>query len=259
MFKFTLKFHVKIQQSYLIMQQKRSYALKELPWCSKSNSSRKNNNIEVSRKEETYQPIDRFGIVAAMSKNHIIGVNGRLPWNVPDDRMDFVSTTTDKILIIGRRTFEEQTTLSHISHVAKCIVMSKTLQNEAINASFLSFDKEIQVVRSFPEALDLARRMANNKSKQTADDPSNDTQCWVAGGEVVYKLAVLHPSACMLHLTVIDMDVDIGSYAPEEVTRFPPKYHWATRFRLASAIDSVSNDGVSIKFTKYIYRKPAIV
>ena len=81
----------------------RNFAVKELPWCSKSVIKPK--NVHVQHKEDMTEPIERFGIIAAMSKNNIIGLNGRLPWSVPDDRKEFVRITKNKILIVGRRTF----------------------------------------------------------------------------------------------------------------------------------------------------------
>jgi dihydrofolate reductase len=229
------------------IRQKRYYAVKELSWCSKDTLSRKAGTI-ISPTNE-FRPIHRFGIVAAMSRNHIIGVNGHLPWNITEDRQDFVQLTKGKVLIIGRKTFEEEPSLSHISHVAKCIVISKTMPKSRMN---ISTEVEIHIVQSFPEALALARRVTSFSADPQSDSPL-DMECWVAGGEGVYKVAVLHPSAQILQLTVIDMDVDFQSGT--EVARFPPKYHWDTRFRQTSAIATIAKGDQSIKFTKYMYVK----
>lgn len=130
----------------------------------------------------------KFGIVAAMSKNRIIGINGTLPWNLPSDRRFFVNLTKNKVLIIGRKTLLERPSLSHISHARATIVVSKTLfkkeNNEFLDHPLVSRSATpmshelargtrepqqqqekpsspvIHVVESFPEALELAFRLS---------------------------------------------------------------------------------------------------
>lgn len=227
----------------------RYFAVKELPWCSKGLPPHKAETSKLEKNPKILQPIPAFGIVAAMTKNHIIGVNGILPWNIPEDRQDFIQLTKGKVLIIGRKTLEEQTALSHISHVAKCIVISKTIEKSNIKEPA---KLEIHVVQSFPEALDLARRI-NGVSLEKETESPNELQCWVAGGEGVYNVAVLHPSARVLQLTVIDMEVEVETAATNEIVRFPPKYHWDTKFRLASVEETTTTGDHAVKFTKYLY------
>ena len=43
-----------------------------------------------------------------MSRNRIIGVNGGLPWSLPEDRKNFKALTTGKVLVVGRKTYEEE-------------------------------------------------------------------------------------------------------------------------------------------------------
>lgn len=46
-------------------------------------------------------------IIVAMAKNRVIGRNGRIPWNIPEDREHFKTLTMGHIMVMGRRTFEE--------------------------------------------------------------------------------------------------------------------------------------------------------
>jgi dihydrofolate reductase len=249
-FYFSSRFHKLILQSHLFAVQKRCFAIKELSWCLTPHSVTKTTKMEeVSNQDTKYCPINQFGIVAAMSKNNIIGIKGHLPWNLPADREEFVQLTKNKILIIGRKTLEERPTLSHISHAAHCIVVSRNMQNEP--SSIANSDTQIQFARSIPESLDIARRIVDGKSMpdNSMPDNSNDLDCWVAGGEGIYNMAVLHPSALTMHLTVIDIDIDISSYSMSEVARFPPKYHWDTRFTECSTKFNVANADNAITFT----------
>jgi dihydrofolate reductase len=200
-------------------------------------------------RQQDLKPIDAFGIVAAMSRNHVIGVDGQLPWNLPEDRKAFMALTTDKILIIGRRTFEESPNQSHISHVARCIVVSNTMPIDAFGSD------QFQLARSFPEALSLAKELVDemkpNKSKSDeSDDTSLDNlECWVAGGEQLFHLALLHPSARSLHLCVVDTDIDTET---GDITRFPAKYRWDNKFELEV---TTAGQGEKPGFTQHVYRR----
>ena len=44
--------------------------------------------------------------VVAMSNNRVIGVNNDLPWSLKDDLAHFKEYTTEKIIVMGRKTFE---------------------------------------------------------------------------------------------------------------------------------------------------------
>jgi dihydrofolate reductase len=194
------------------------------------------------------KPIDAFGIVAAMSRNHVIGVDGHLPWNLPEDRKAFVALTADKILIIGRRTFEEEPNQSHICHVARCIVVSNTMTIDNYGSD------RIQLARSFPEALSLAKKlvdemMPNRSKSDESDDTSLDNvECWVAGGEQLFHLALLHASARSLHLTVVDTDIDTET---GEIAKFPAKYRWDNKFELEVTSESKGEPS----FTEHVYRR----
>ena len=42
--------------------------------------------------------------VVALSNNNVIGVDNKLPWNLKTDLKHFKNYTTDKILLMGRKT-----------------------------------------------------------------------------------------------------------------------------------------------------------
>ena len=177
-----------------------------------------------------------FGVVAALTKNGIIGINNTLPWKhnpIPQDRTHFLNLTRNKILVVGRKTFaEEDPTGGHIDHVRCCIVVSRTMA--APNLFLDGWDgtrstngPELKIARSFEEALHLAYSLTNTKpesddvAKITNRDQNEthgdeiDTQqidCWIAGGEGIYKEALIHPCASEVHLTHVDMTIDIDEY-----------------------------------------------
>eukprot|EP00544_Gedaniella_sp_CCMP2646_P003571 CAMPEP_0202491282 /NCGR_PEP_ID=MMETSP1361-20130828/8392_1 /ASSEMBLY_ACC=CAM_ASM_000849 /TAXON_ID=210615 /ORGANISM="Staurosira complex sp., Strain CCMP2646" /LENGTH=241 /DNA_ID=CAMNT_0049121301 /DNA_START=187 /DNA_END=912 /DNA_ORIENTATION=- len=235
----------------------RSFAVKSLSWCAPSDIPKRGEEGRektIERQDKSsdvlLDPIDKFGVVAATSRNRIIGVNGKLPWNLPEDRKYFVNLTRDRILIMGRRTYEEQPNKSHICHAAYNIVVSNTMDDES------ACDAKIEVVRSFPEALHLAKNLVSN-------DKENDgtLECWIVGGERIYSEALSHPSAFELHLTIVDMDVDVSKLANDnlntDVALFPPKYRWDRHFNEAqrSNHDTIDGEGNPLRFTQVIYRR----
>lgn len=194
----------------------------------------------------------KFGIVAAMAdKSRIIGVEGRIPWNAPQDRALFKNLTRGKVLVIGRKTFWEEPNQCHISHAAHTIVVSRTLQNEDID---LSRQNSIHVARSFPDALLLARQLL---PPSVLDSSSNDDStvdksisCWVAGGEKLYNVALVHPSVSILHLTIVDKVID--TTPDQEVARFPVNYRWDRLFELVQTEDlEPANDNPKCKHLIY--------
>lgn len=47
----------------------------------------------------------RVNLVVAVSANNVIGVNGELPWHLPDDLRYFKQLTMGKPIVMGRRTW----------------------------------------------------------------------------------------------------------------------------------------------------------
>src|SRR3990167_8903662 len=45
-------------------------------------------------------------LIAAISKNNVIGTEGRLPWHIPEDMKHFKTLTMGKVVLMGRKTWE---------------------------------------------------------------------------------------------------------------------------------------------------------
>lgn len=161
---------------------------------------------------------DGFGIVAAMTSNQVIGVDGSLPWkNLTQDWNHFVNLTRNKVLIVGRKTFGiEDLSQEHIRHCRVCIVVSQTMNEGDLTKARVDSGSEhlttkLLLASSFEEALELTRL------EKCTDDDSID--CWVAGGERIYKEALGHPDAVEVQLTHVDMMVDTNRF--RDVAFFP--------------------------------------
>ena len=46
-----------------------------------------------------------ISLIVAASTNHVIGVDGRLPWHLREDLRHFKAVTTGKPIVMGRKTY----------------------------------------------------------------------------------------------------------------------------------------------------------
>ncbi|KAL3816509.1 hypothetical protein ACHAXA_011314 [Cyclostephanos tholiformis] len=147
-----------------------------------------------------------IGIVAAIVRDGVIGVDGGLPWNslISLDRDHFVNLTRGRILIIGRKTFaNEDPSGAHIGHVRVCIVVSRMMDPSDLverNGAGIVFPM-VKLARSFDEALDVASDEMLSLGKGKCEGRA--IECWVAGGERIYREAIRY-GASEVHLTHVD-------------------------------------------------------
>lgn len=202
-----------------------------------------------------HQPVTRFGIVAAMSKNRVIGVNGKLPWSLPQDRHLFENVTRDKVIVLGRKSYHDDddphgSDGSSLSHVRWSIVLSKS-------ANPVDYEKhqKVKIVRSFSEALHVARMLAEKDNKDTK---AAGLDCWICGGEGIYEEALRHSSARELRLSFVDTDINMET-PDTKITRFPAKYRWDHIFKEVSKEQFPQSEDNPHAFTHRVYhRKKAI-
>ena len=130
--------------------------------------------------------LPRVYLVAAVSRNGIIGANGRLPWHLPEDQKHFKSLTLGHPLIMGRHTWES---LGRPLPGRENIVVSRRPGYEAPGAS---------VAASLDAAIALC---------------AGEPVAFVIGGAGIYAAAL--PLAKGLVLTEIQKDYDGDTRFPE--------------------------------------------
>ena len=47
-----------------------------------------------------------INLICALSKNNIIGINNKLPWNISEDLKRFKDLTSENWIVMGRKTFD---------------------------------------------------------------------------------------------------------------------------------------------------------
>jgi len=127
-------------------------------------------------------------LVAAVARNGVIGVDGGLPWRLPDDLRRFKELTLGHVLVMGRKTYES---IGHPLPGRATIVVTR-------NPSWDPGAAEVRVAGSISDAIDAATAL--------------DDEVFVVGGAQVYAAAL--PLADSLELTWVDAE-------PEGDTTFP--------------------------------------
>ena len=130
-------------------------------------------------------------MIAALSKNRVIGKNNDLPWKLPDDMKFFMETTKNHHAIMGRKNYDsipqKFTPLPDRTNIVG------TRQNN-FHAPGCT------VVDSLEKGLAMARQ-------------NQESEAFIIGGAEIYKLGV--PHANRLYLTEIDAIIDGDTYFPD--------------------------------------------
>lgn len=142
-----------------------------------------------------------ISIIAAVSRNGVIGRGNDLPWSLPSDLKHFQRSTRDQTVIMGRNTWDSLPAAFRPLPRRKNIIVSKTMMN---------IDEAI-VCRSLSDAVIVA-----------------EDNGWIIGGAQLYKTAFDIGVVDQIVLSEIDADVEGDVYFPEfdravhpEVERIP--------------------------------------
>jgi dihydrofolate reductase len=129
-------------------------------------------------------------MVAACSRNGVIGRDGDIPWHLPEDLKYFKELTSGCPTIMGRKTYES---IGKALPNRPAVVVSTTLESlpDAI------------VARSCEEALEVARMLCRQTGAR---------RLFIIGGELLYRHFL--DIAETLYLTIVDRVVDGDAQFP---------------------------------------------
>ena len=119
-------------------------------------------------------------IVAARSKNNIIGRGLEIPWRVKGEQKLFKDITLGGTLIMGRLTFES---------VGRALPGRTTI---IITRDVDYHQDDCIIAHGLDQAINLAHELGNT--------------IYIAGGGEIYRQAL--PLTDMVHLTTIDLEVE---------------------------------------------------
>ncbi|MGA6151499.1 MULTISPECIES: dihydrofolate reductase [Stenotrophomonas] len=129
----------------------------------------------------------KLSLIAALDRQHGIGHDNQLPWQLPDDLKRFKALTVGKPILMGRRTAES---LGRALPGRRNLVLTRTGE--------VPFEG-MQAVESVEQALQQAR----------ADGA--DELCVIGGGQIY---ALVMAQATDLHLTWVDTVVAADTHFP---------------------------------------------
>ncbi len=131
-----------------------------------------------------------LSLIAALSKNYVIGHDNQLPWHLPADLKHFKALTLHKPVIMGRNTFES---IGRPLPKRRNIIVSRQT-NLIIPACevYASIDEALQATQNEPETI-------------------------IIGGATLYEQTI--SKADMLYLTIIDTELKGDAYFPRAWSR----------------------------------------
>ncbi|MBO5117352.1 MAG: dihydrofolate reductase [Treponema sp.] len=134
-----------------------------------------------------------ISLIVAFAKNNVIGKDGKIPWNIEGEQSRFKELTTNNIVIMGRKTFEEiyQKLQKPLPNRIN-IVISKTKKYDFENC--FTFD-------SLDAALDFCKKTFPQKD------------IFISGGAALYQKALTIVEK--MYITEIDLEVPSDTFFPK--------------------------------------------
>ncbi len=132
-----------------------------------------------------------INIIAAVSKNDVIGDNNSLIWNIPEDMKRFKSITTGKTVVMGRKTYES---IGKVLPNRRNIIISRNSDYSVDNA---------EIVNSLEDALSIC---------------SKNEEIYVIGGGEIYNQTI--DIADNIYLTYIDKEFSGDTKFPKISDKF---------------------------------------
>jgi len=136
-----------------------------------------------------------ISLIAAMARNRVIGFQGQLPWNIPEDLKYFRDKTAGHPVVMGRKTYESIG--KPLPKRTNIVVTRDPGFREAHRVDGAVFTGSLE------EALERA----------SADGIPGREEIFVIGGGEIYLQAL--PRAERIYLTTIDREYEGDAYFPE--------------------------------------------
>lgn len=130
-------------------------------------------------------------LIAAVSRNNVIGVEGKIPWRIKDDMDHFKRLTTPHPVIMGRVTYES---------IPKKFRPLPGRQNVVLTSDRSFQESGVLVQRSLEDALDVLEERSSWK------DGIDYSKIFIGGGQQVYGAAMEY--ATSLEITHVDQHVE---------------------------------------------------
>lgn len=156
----------------------------------------------------------KLNMILAKSKNNVIGVNNTLPWHLPEDLKMFKETTSNSVIIMGRKTYESIG--RPLPNRCNIVITSK---KDSINPKDISAKGEYEKgkaisVTTIEEAI--------TKSKDAIKIGGYNSNVWITGGAEIYQSFLEKNLVDSIKLTEVDIIVedDNATYCSFDLKNF---------------------------------------
>lgn len=131
----------------------------------------------------------KISMIAALSNNNVIGNKGTLPWHLKNDFAWFVKNTKNKIVVMGRKNYEDIIRFTKGKPLKDRTNIVLTTQEDFQHEGFLVFHSVEEILMNFP-----------------------NEDLMIIGGTQIYNLFL--PICTDLILTEIKKDYEGDTYFP---------------------------------------------
>lgn len=159
--------------------------------------------------------------IVCVSENWGIGKNGKMLFHLPADLLFFKQNTLNKIVVMGRSTFES---------LPSGALKDRTNIVLTSNSDFSA--KDITVLGSIPQLLDFIKKY----------DPED---IYVIGGEQIYTQLLTYCSACLI--------TKVFASAPADT--FFPNLDLIDNWEIAGSSGVFEQNGLKYSHIEYINKK----
>lgn len=132
-----------------------------------------------------------ISLIAALSKNRVIGKNNDLPWHLPDDMKYFMQTTKGHHVIMGRKNYDSIPEKFRPLPNRTNIVVTRQKDFSAPNCT---------IVNSIEQGIAIAKK-------------ANELETFIIGGAQIYSEGMALTQR--MYLTEIQADIEGDTYFPE--------------------------------------------
>ena len=130
----------------------------------------------------------RVSLIVAAARNGVIGNRGEIPWRLPDDQRFFRRLTTGQAIVIGRKTFDS---IGRPLPDRHNLVLTRGEPEPVPGIEFLA---------DLPSAIERARALGVS-------------ECFIAGGEAIYREGLEHASRILL--TRVEAEPEGDTFFPD--------------------------------------------
>lgn len=131
----------------------------------------------------------KISMIAALANNNVIGNKGTLPWHLKNDFAWFVKNTKNKIVVMGRKNYEDIIRYTKGKPLKDRVNIVLTTQEDFEHEGFLVFHSVEEILMNFP-----------------------NEDLMIIGGTQIYNLFL--PISTELILTEIKKDYEGDTFFP---------------------------------------------